>query len=78
MEVVQTPEYKANLQKIMIALKNERPILIEGGAGSGKTQAIIYLAAKTNTPLMRINMNKFVTCEDLLRKLKIKSTDFVV
>lgn len=28
-------------------------------AGSGKTQAIIYIAAKTNHPLMRVNMNNY-------------------
>jgi midasin (ATPase involved in ribosome maturation) len=77
-EVVQTPEYRANLQALIIAFKNERGILIEGGAGSGKTQAITYLASKTCTPLMRINMSKFVVSEDLLRKLKIKSSQFVV
>jgi midasin (ATPase involved in ribosome maturation) len=44
----------------MTALGKNRYILIEGGAGSGKTQAITYLASKTNNPLMRINMNKFI------------------
>jgi midasin (ATPase involved in ribosome maturation) len=62
----------------MKALYNNDPILIEGGAGSGKTQAIIFLAAKTHTPLKRINMNKFCTSEDLMRKLKINKSSFVV
>lgn len=45
-------------------------------AGSGKTQAIIYLAAKTNHELMRVNMNTFYEVQDFQLKLKLKNQTF--
>lgn len=45
-------------------------------AGSGKTQAIIYHAAKTNHELMRVNMNTFFEIQDFQLKLKLKNQTF--
>lgn len=71
-ELEETKQTQANIRKLSIAIIENIPIIVEGDAGAGKTATIQYLASKTNTPLVRINLNAFTTIPDLLGRVKIK------
>ncbi len=63
------------LLKVLAAksIKENKPTLLIGETGVGKTSAVRYLAAITNTPLRRVNMNGSMTAEDFLGQLLIEN-----
>ncbi len=56
-------------QKGMIEAK---PILLIGEAGVGKSSAVRYVAAQTNSPLRTVSLNGSITAEDFLGQVLIK------
>ena len=64
----------AGLLKILAqkAIIESKPALLIGETGVGKTSAVRHLAALTNSPLRRVNMNGSMTAEDFLGQMLIK------
>ncbi len=73
--------YKENagLLKLLAqkAVLENKPALLVGETGVGKTSAVRHLAAVTNTPLRRVNMNGSMTAEDFLGQLLIRDNQTV-
>jgi MoxR-like ATPase len=59
------------LEKLVYAASNNQPVLLIGETGVGKTQAVRYLAWKTNNGLRRVNLNGATTVDEFLGKLLI-------
>jgi cobaltochelatase CobS len=59
------------LEKLVYAASKDLPVLLIGETGVGKTQAVRYLAWKTNNGLRRVNLNGATTVDEFLGKLLI-------
>jgi cobaltochelatase CobS len=59
------------LEKLAYAVANNLPALLIGETGVGKTQAVRYLAWKTNNGLRRVNLNGATTVDEFLGKMLI-------
>jgi MoxR-like ATPase len=59
------------LEKLAYAVLENLPALLIGETGVGKTQAVRYLAWKTNNGLRRVNLNGATTVDEFLGKLLI-------
>jgi cobaltochelatase CobS len=59
------------LEKLVYAASMNLPVLLIGETGVGKTQAVRYLAWKTNNGLRRVNLNGATTVDEFLGKLLI-------
>ena len=59
------PTTKANVLKIVRALQVEKPILLEGSPGVGKTTLVSAIARITGMPLTRINLSDQTDLTDL-------------
>jgi midasin len=57
---------KMNLQKLLRAYQLNKPILIEGAPGVGKTSLVECLAKATNRKLIRVNLSEQTDMMDLL------------
>ena len=71
-EAVQDPKYnleapttKGNAMKIIRALQLQKPILLEGNPGVGKTTLVAALARAVGMPLTRINLSEQTDLMDL-------------
>jgi len=60
-----TPTTKSNTLKLLRALQLNKPILLEGSPGVGKTSLISALAKATGHPLLRINLSDQTDISDL-------------
>ena len=61
----QTRTTKTNLMRIVRALQLQKPILIEGSPGVGKTSLVSALAETVGKPLTRINLSEQTDLMDL-------------
>ncbi|VDM40792.1 unnamed protein product [Toxocara canis] len=61
----EAPTCKANIYKIARALSIDKPILIEGAPGCGKSSTVVALAAATGHPLTRLNLSDQTDLSDL-------------
>jgi cobaltochelatase CobS len=59
------------LEKLAYGVANNLPVLLIGETGVGKTQAVRYLAWKTNNGLRRVNLNGATTVDEFLGKMLI-------
>lgn len=59
------------LEKLAYGVSNNLPVLLIGETGVGKTQAVRYLAWKTQNGLRRVNLNGATTVDEFLGKLLI-------
>ena len=59
------PTTKSNAMRVIRALQVQKPILIEGSPGVGKTTLIAALARACNKPLTRINLSEQTDLMDL-------------
>lgn len=62
---LQAPTTMANIMKIMRALQLQKPVLLEGSPGVGKTTLIAALAHSVGMPLTRINLSDQTDLMDL-------------
>ena len=62
---LEAPTAKGNALKIVRALQLQKPILIEGSPGVGKTSLVIVLAQLLGVPLTRINLSEQTDLMDL-------------
>ena len=62
---LQAPTTKANVMKIIRALRLQKPILLEGNPGVGKTTLVTALAQAIGMPLTRINLSEQTDLTDL-------------
>lgn len=82
---VQTPYYPARMsdsrnseEVIARALgRMDKPVLLEGEAGTGKNTAILTLAGRTNRPVTRMNFGADTTVFDLVGEKDIVGGDTV-
>lgn len=63
--VINTPNVRMNLTKIVRAMQLDRPILLEGDPGAGKTSVVAALAKLTGNRLIRINLSEQTDISDL-------------
>lgn len=61
----EAPTTKLNAMRVLRALQVQKPILIEGSPGVGKTTLIAALARACNKPLTRINLSEQTDLMDL-------------
>ena len=62
---LEAPTTKANVMKIIRALQVQKPILLEGSPGVGKTTLVTALAQAIGMPLTRINLSEQTDLMDL-------------
>ena len=60
-----TPTTKENLMRVARALLLEKPIMLEGSPGAGKSSLIVALAKATGHPLVRLNLSDQTDLSDL-------------
>lgn len=63
--VLEAPTVSKNILKIVRAMQLDRPILLEGDPGAGKTSIITALAKLTGFKLVRINLSEQTDISDL-------------
>ena len=56
------------LEQLAIAVQNNKPVLLIGETGTGKTSVIRYLAKQTGNGFRRLNLNGGTTVEDVIGK----------
>jgi len=56
------------LEKIATAVELRQPCLLEGETATSKTSSIEYMAMRTNTPVMRLNLNGQTDTSELIGK----------
>ena len=62
---LEAPTTKANVMKIIRALQLQKPILLEGNPGVGKTTLVTALAQSIGMPLTRFNLSEQTDLSDL-------------
>lgn len=60
------PTTKRNAWRILRAMQLQKPVLIEGSPGVGKTSLVAAIAAASGHPLVRINLSEQTDMMDLL------------
>jgi cobaltochelatase CobS len=68
---VYVPPSQGYLEKLAYGVAKNLPVLLIGETGVGKTQAVRYLAWKTNNGLRRVNLNGATTVDEFLGKMLI-------
>ncbi|KAJ1986122.1 AAA ATPase midasin [Dimargaris cristalligena] len=61
----QAPTTFANLTRVLCGLQIQKPLLLEGSPGVGKTSLVASLAAAAGHPLVRINLSEQTDLMDL-------------
>ncbi|VDK25680.1 unnamed protein product, partial [Anisakis simplex] len=61
----EAPTCKRNIYRLARALSIDKPILIEGAPGCGKSSTVVALAAATGHPLTRLNLSDQTDLSDL-------------
>lgn len=56
---------------IKVAIINNKPVLLKGETGVGKTSAIRYLASKTKNGFRRVNLNGSTTVDEFVGRWKL-------
>ena len=64
--LIPTPTTLTNVAKILDSVRLQRPVLIEGPTGVGKSATIVEAARRMQQPLIRFNMSANVGLPDLI------------
>ena len=67
--LIRTPTTEENLQMIEEVVEYDRPVLLYGASGVGKTATLRELAERKGVNLVRLNMSSNLTPEDFLAKI---------
>ena len=62
-----------NVRRVLAAVQDNLPILVEGATGVGKSATIMEAARQMGRRLIRFNMSSHITIEDLLGKMQLDS-----
>lgn len=65
------------LKAIVYGVKYNRPVLLVGDTGCGKTSAVRYLANITNNALRRVNLNGATTVDEFVGKWRLDGGNMV-
>lgn len=71
-----SPEYigqKKSLEQIALGIIANKPVLLVGDTGTGKTSAVRYLAAKTQNGFRRLNLNGQTGTEEIIGKILLQN-----
>src|SRR3990167_572307 len=66
-----------NLEAIFYAVSQNKPCLLVGETGTGKTSLVRYLASITNQAYRRVNLNGQTNTDDLIGKWVVKEGSMV-
>lgn len=64
--ILDAPIVKSSIKKIIRAMQLDKPILLEGAPGAGKTSVVSALAKMTGHKLVRINLSDQTDISDLI------------
>ncbi|GBG29381.1 Dynein heavy chain, cytoplasmic [Hondaea fermentalgiana] len=70
-DLVQTKTTQANIGQILELVKSPSPILLEGATGAGKSATVLAAATQAGKSLLRFNMSRTITPDDLLLSIKL-------
>ena len=65
-DLIMTPTAGKVLRKIAGHWLSKSPAILEGSTSAGKTSYVQYVAAKTRTPMIRVNLSKSTSVQELL------------
>ncbi|MFK7826049.1 MAG: AAA family ATPase [Oligoflexales bacterium] len=65
-DLIMTPTANKVLRKIAGHWLSKSPAILEGSTSAGKTSYVQYVAGKTRTPMIRVNLSKSTGVQDLL------------
>lgn len=58
--------FNEHIDDIIEDIKENKKVLLVGHTGTGKTSSILQIAARTNNPVKRVNLNDQITISDLV------------
>ena len=76
--LIRTPTTEENLQMIEEVVEYDRPVLLYGASGVGKTATLRELAERKGVNLVRLNMSSNLTPEDFLAKISFDRSGQIV
>jgi nitric oxide reductase NorQ protein len=72
-EAIEIDLGEMEMQALGIAYTHDKPCLLMGETGTGKTSAVRHLAFQTHSPYVRVNMTGYTTPDELIGSKSVKN-----